>query len=267
MKILHIINQYGALTGSEMYVYELSREQAKKNKVFIQSDRLIDGELIKKTLKNGVRVIGPNKKPKIDIIHAHQAYSVFKGLVEYEKPVVQTVHSEILPKYEFPVKCSGHIAVRPAVKTFVEKSGFNCELIFNPFDFTRFMISNKKESKPPVVLFAGPKDYLREKAIAHLEEQDKNGDIKLVGVGRGWETEPIFEIEKLVADCDYVAGVMMGRSTVEGWLCGKPAIIYDVDPMGKINEVRLIEPPRDLSRFDSKVVTDQVERFYEKCLR
>ena len=42
------------------------------------------------------------------------------------------------------------------------------------------------------------------------------------------------EIEKFVKECDETAGILLGRTTIEGWMCGKPSWIYKVDSGGFI---------------------------------
>jgi hypothetical protein len=55
---------------------------------------------------------------------------------------------------------------------------------------------------------------------------------------------------------------MLGRTTIEGFLCGKPAIIYNVDKTGEITGVSHHEVPEDLSIFDFDNIIDKIKSVY-----
>ena len=59
---------------------------------------------------------------------------------------------------------------------------------------------------------------------------------------------------------------MLGRTTIEGWACGLPGIIYDVDQQGNILSITKHNPPEDMSKFDSKLVAKQIEKIYYALL-
>ena len=46
-------------------------------------------------------------------------------------------------------------------------------------------------------------------------------------------------LKKYVYDCDMVAGILLGRTTIEGWFVGNQRIIYDVNNMGYIESNEL----------------------------
>jgi len=272
MKILFTLLNYGSLTGSEMYVYELAKELSKNHTVIIQS-QITKGILYEKTLDLGVPMVGWwSKRTKIDVVHASQIQTTVFSLANYNVPVVQTIHSEILPQFEAPVEgCSAYISIRPEIQ---QAFAIDSKLIYNPFDFSRFKPS-RVENVVPIVLFVGPVDYLRSQAIADLIAQVRRNEIRLIGIGRGWTKleqdnvitrEPLFEVEEWIKLCDYTAGIKLGRSTIEGWLCGKPAIIYDVDSQGKVVNKSVQNPPKDLSKFDSRVVASQIEEIYDRVI-
>lgn len=271
MIILHCIQKYGELTGSELYVYELAREQAKTHTVYIQSN-IKDGLLLYPTQQAGIKVVDFSEKIEPDVVHTHQITPTIFAKQTYGVPIIQTVHSEVLPDWEYPVEGVIHISIRPSVSEFIHKCGQDCELVFNPFDFDRFntVYNVKAENNPPKVLFIGSVDYLRIEAIKDLYKQHKLGEIELIGVGNDWNFsgvlsyKPYFNIENLVKKCDYTAGIQIGRSTIEGWLCGKPSIVYDVDRFGNIKDKKILEVPSDLSMFDSKTVAKQIEEIYAR---
>lgn len=272
MRILFTLLNYGQLTGSELYVYELARELSKENDVFIQSN-ITKGILYQKTLELGVPMLGfSNKKPEIDVIHASQIQPTQFALQNYSVPVIQTIHSEILPEYENPVEgCAAYISIRKEIKDSIS---IESELVYNPFDTTRFT-PFETNNLIPTVLFVGGIDYLRQNVIVDLLKQAKRNEIHLVGIGKGWSNlnddnvmglEPLFNVEEWTKRCDKTAGIKLGRTSIEGWLCGKPAIIYDVDTQGNICGKHVKNPPKDLNKFDSRVVAEKTLGIYKKCL-
>ena len=78
--------------------------------------------------------------------------------------------------------------------------------------------------------------------------------------------EPTFSIEKYIQECDETAGILLGRTTIEGWLCGKNGWIYDVDSTGAILSKKLCEIPSDIEKFNNKFVTKQIIEVYKNIL-
>ena len=62
------------------------------------------------------------------------------------------------------------------------------------------------------------------------------------------------------------AGILLGRTTIEGWLCGKPGLIYDIDESGEIKSKKLHNPPEDINKFSSKIIVDEIISKYETIL-
>jgi hypothetical protein len=62
-----------------------------------------------------------------------------------------------------------------------------------------------------------------------------------------------YDVEPFVKNCKETAGILLGRTTIEGWLCGKPGWIYDVDGSGNIRGKILYQVPDDINKFDSKI--------------
>ena len=58
----------------------------------------------------------------------------------------------------------------------------------------------------------------------------------------------------------------MGRRTIEGFLCGKPAIIYDVDKDGNILDKRIREVPDDIEKYSSTSSAKKVFKIYKQIL-
>lgn len=275
MKIQQVINRYGNLTGSELYVYDLSRKLVEMgHEVSIKPINVLNGELLNKTVAAGVG-IGQFDHP--DIVHSHQTEATKRALM-YGAPIIQTVHSEVLPAYEKPLinkQIKKYIAIRDTVFSYVQSLGVDEKLIefipngIDEFKFTPEPIYSTESVS--TVLFAGPDDFLRKDAILDLVDQARRGQIKLILIGSGHNYNeenivsfpPIFQIEEIVKRCDYTASVLMGRSTIEGWLCGKPGIIYDIDDVGAILNITTEDPPDDLSPYMLTTMVEKIERLYE----
>ena len=69
-------------------------------------------------------------------------------------------------------------------------------------------------------------------------------------------------VEKFVKGCSETAGILLGRTTIEGWLCGKPGWIYDIDSDGNIKDKKLNEVPSDTDKFDSINVVNKIKEIY-----
>ena len=124
----------------------------------------------------------------------------------------------------------------------------------------------------------GTVDAIRKQTLLSLVARAETGEFKLQVVGPNFDSymnlprqnvellPPVWEIEQYAKHCTETAGIMLGRSTVEGWMCGKPGTIYQVNLAGAPETVTLHEPPADLSMFDSRTVAKQVEQVYANVL-
>jgi hypothetical protein len=65
-----------------------------------------------------------------------------------------------------------------------------------------------------------------------------------------------------VQRCSETAGILLGRTTIEGWMCGKSGWIYDVDEKGQITDKTFASPPEDISKFYSSVVSREILKLY-----
>jgi Ca2+-binding EF-hand superfamily protein len=59
---------------------------------------------------------------------------------------------------------------------------------------------------------------------------------------------------------------LLGRTTIEGWLCDRPGIIYDIDQNGEISSKKLYDPPNDINKFSSKTIIGEIIKTYELAL-
>jgi glycosyltransferase involved in cell wall biosynthesis len=231
-------------------------------------------------------VLYPISKPDFDIIHAmHKPITEHLLNLYPDIETICTIHSEVID-LEHPVinpQIKKYIAIRPEIKEFlIDRFEINPDMIdvvYNPVNATKFkeVPSTKRDFKR--ILFVGTIDYLRKNTIEDLIATTKaNGD-ELWIVGKKHDKyldemlqneshvsyfEPTWNVEKYVQQCDETAGILLGRTTIESWLCGKPAWIYDVDDQGNISNKTLHQVPEDIDKFKSdNVASITIEKYKE----
>jgi glycosyltransferase involved in cell wall biosynthesis len=193
-----------------------------------------------------------------------------------------TIHSEVIsledPHIDPSIK--KYVAIRPEIKSYLEDKFemTDVEVIYNPVDNTKFKPKNIKEEN--AILFVGTIDYLRENAIRDLIEKTKEEGMELwlVGEDKSNYLKEILEnkhvkhfkatwsVEMYIQKCKMTAGIQLGRTTIEGWMCGKPGFIYKVDSSGGILEKNLYEPPTDLEKYYSDNVAKTIKEKYIEIL-
>jgi hypothetical protein len=293
-------------TGSEMYVYELSKNlvklncdvtvvasetngplvsMAEKNGVKVKNIRetpgfkLGDGKWMLKT-QNGQEVSKPNQYYKMsevnfDIIHCqHKPIVDIMNMLYPNIDKICTIHSEVID-LENPVKHQSikkYIAIRSEIKEHIVNNfqidEKDVDVIYNPVDETKFY--NKNLPSKNYILFVGSIDYLREKTIRDLIEYSKSENKELWLVGENKSSylndilknehvkhfNPTLNVDKYIHECSETAGILLGRTTIESWMCGKPSWIYNVDKFGNILEKKQFEVPNDIFKFNSKNVCE-----------
>jgi hypothetical protein len=132
----------------------------------------------------------------------------------------------------------------------------------------------------PYVLFVGTIDYLREKTIRDIVEYSKsiNKELWLVGENKSNYLPELLsnthvkhfpatnKVEEYVKNCSETAGILLGRTTIEGWLCGKSGWIYQVDDKGEILSKENHDVPSDVNKFNSLEVAKKIKEEYIKIL-
>jgi hypothetical protein len=199
-------------------------------------------------------------------------------------PKISTIHSEVI-ELENPFihdSIKKYICIRPEIQKHVVDN-FNIDetitdVIYNPIDTNRFNNVNTKTY--PYVLFVGTIDYLREKTIRDLVEYSKSisKELWLVGENKSNYLPELLnnshvkhfqatnKVEEYVKNCTETAGILLGRTTIEGWLCGKPGWIYQVDDKGDILSKERHEVPSDVEKFNSIEVAKKIKEEYIKIL-
>ena len=220
-----------------------------------------------------------------DIIHVHHNPISQRACDMYPNiPKLSTIHSEVI-ELENPYiheSIRKYVCIRPEIQNhIVEKFNIgklDTEVIYNPIDTSRF---NTKDTKTyPYVLFVGTIDYLRENTIRDIVEYSKsiNKELWLVGENKSSYLPELLQnshvkhfeatnkVESYVKNCYETAGILLGRTTIEGWLCGKSGWIYNVDDKGQILNKEKHEVPSDVSKFDYLEVAKKIKEEYIKIL-
>jgi len=229
------------------------------------------------------------KPISFDIMHLNHT-PVTKLLLQLypEIPAISTIHSEVI-SLEHPVihdNIKKYIAIRPEIKDYIIKEHKIPEdkvsVIYNPIDSDRFKKVDLDTGAKKRTLFVGTLDYLRKDMLLDLAKttKEENGELWIVGKENGVTAQEIMEnnpqvsyfkptwnVEKYIQQCDETAGILLGRTTIEGWLCGKSGWIYDVNDKGEIQSKKLHKIPKGIDRFKGNVVASKIIEEYKNILK
>jgi hypothetical protein len=239
---------------------------------------------------NGVQTSTPNMMYRIsdvnfDLIHM-QHKPVAERMIQFYPEIdkIYSIHSEVI-ELEDPIthkSIKKYIAIRPEIKNYMinnfEIPEKDIEVIYNPVDNEKF--KSKPSKVQNAVLFVGTIDYLRRETIMDLIEYTKDNDKELWLMGEDKQNylstiltqshvkhfNPNWNVEKLINECDETAGIQLGRTTIESWLCGKPSWIYKVNSFGNIESKEKFDPPTDLEKYHVNNVVKQIKEQYLKIL-
>jgi glycosyltransferase involved in cell wall biosynthesis len=197
---------------------------------------------------------------------------------------IYSIHSEVI-SLEDPVKdpsIKKYIAIRPEIKShMIDKFQIPEEMIdviYNPIDNEKFKSTDIPSED--YVLFVGTIDYLRKESILDLMEYTReiSKELWLVGENNGNYLDNIllephvkhfsstWNIENYISKSFETAGVQLGRTTIESWMCGKPSWIYKVDSEGFILSKERFNPPSDIEKYFTMNVAQQIKNEYIKIL-
>lgn len=270
---------------------EMAKRQGIKCLSFEQSPgfKLGDGVWSMKT-DNGTQISQPNVMYRVsdinfDIIHM-QHKPVAERMIQFYPEIdkVYSIHSEVI-QLEEPIKHDSikkYIAIRPEIKDHIINN-FDIpeqmiEVIYNPIDNEKF--KPKSVKKENYVLFVGTIDYLRRETIMDLIDytKDNNKELLLIGEDKSnylpqilknshvKHLPPTWNVEPYVQKCTETAGIQLGRTTIEGWMCGKPSWIYKVDSKGFILSKEKFDPPTDIEKYYAANVVSLIKEQYKKIL-
>jgi glycosyltransferase involved in cell wall biosynthesis len=220
-----------------------------------------------------------------DIVHFQHKPVAERILSMYpELPKIAAIHSEVI-SLEDPVKddtIKKYIAIRPEIKEHMinhfEIPEEMIEVIYNPVDNEKFKV--KEVSGEDYVLFVGTIDYLRKETILDLMEYTREigKELWLVGENNGNYLDNIlledhvkhfpstWKVEDFISKAYETAGIQLGRTTIESWMCGKSSWIYKVDSGGFILSKEKYEPPTDIEKYYTMNVAQQIKDEYIKLI-
>lgn len=277
---------FRGLTGSEMYVYELSKGLTRLGCNVTISSPHVSSKMIDLAASNGVDVIDMNRPmdfDQFDIIHC-QHKPIVDFLIQKAPHIkkICTIHSEVMShNLEDPVKHDSikhYITIRPEIKTHIVKKfqidESTVSVIYNPVDQEKF--KPKEVKQHDAVLFVGTLDYLRKQMLFDLVDytRDSNKLLWLVGDNNDSylpellkydhvkHSPSVRDIEEYTQRCSETAGILLGRTTIEGWMCGKSGWIYGIDSLGNVLSKELFTPPLDLQKFYANNVANQIKDIY-----
>jgi len=301
LRVLICCQFFKNYTGSEVSNYELSRELVKLGCDVSIISSMVGDPLLSKAQKNGVKVYSfgnlPNHKinnegqfqfikneKEFDIIHVnHKPIGELILQLYPNTPAVMHVRSEVIPVFEVPIinpVIKRYISIRETVTEYIKTFGITDDQIVtidNPFDSTRFNTDYKPvKNEKEVVLFIGTLDYLREMIIRDqiILTKENNQELWIIGADNAGLSGDFAShehvtylgvksnVEEYIKKCDYTAGIFKGRTTIEGFLCGKQGWIYTVDKEGNILNRELTAVPTDIQKYRSDFSAEQVFKLY-----
>jgi glycosyltransferase involved in cell wall biosynthesis len=289
MKVLIGCLSFKEYTGSEMYVFELSKKLIELGcKVTVTSPN-IGNPLVNlaESYNINVKHLSTNLSNDVyDIIHSqHRPVTSFLLNLFPNTNMVCTIHSEIYD-VEYPIihdNIKKYISIRPEIKTHLIKN-FNISeekisLIYNPIDVTKF--NNEDIRDDGYTLFVGTIDNIRQKTIFDLVDYTKTENRELWLVGKNHSNyltsiltnshvkyfNSTYDVSKYLKNCKETAGILLGRTTIEGWLTGKPGWIYNIDSYGNIIDKKLFDVPDDTEKFNSEIVVKQIKDQYDEIIK
>jgi hypothetical protein len=305
LRILICCQYFKNFTGSEVSCYELAKELVKMGNEVTIISTLVGEPLLSKAQKAGIEVYSleriPNyilneqqqfqfiKNEKIfDVIHInHKPIGELVLKLFTNTPAVMHVRSEVIPVFEEPIihpLILRYISIRDSITDYIKSFGIEEEmitLIDNPFDVNRFNTNYEKViNEKPIILFIGTLDYLRRNILRDLDKMTAENDqiLWIIGADNEGYAEEFTskshikyfgvksDVENYIKKCDYTAGIFKGRTTIEGFLCGKSGWIYVVDNQGNIINKELKEPPKDLEKYSSSFSAKRVFKLYNDVI-
>lgn len=289
MKILYLIASFAELTGAELHIYELSKKMIQHGHLVAIASPSINGEIAHRARANGAAVVPMTTAlgaQPFDLVHVQEPEPTLFALKIFRTaPIVATIHSQW--GCEQPIndpRIRHFICIRDDIREkMIRVDGIPAEkitVVLNGIDFSRFNRNFTQDPHPKKrILMVGTLDPLRLTTIRDLIIRSKQEGFHFWLCGKNWLPknsippdgylyfQPRWEIERLVQACDETAGIMLGRTTIEGWACGKPGWIYQIDLDGNIQSRELHQPPADMRCFDIRTAADRMIEIYQEAIR
>jgi hypothetical protein len=286
MKILLGCLNANGLGGSELYHYELSRALYELgHDVTLVTLRQIDwADQVRLQLQHVRQLDTTNLDitEKYDIIVASQPHVNLFMLQHFkDTPIVSIIHSEI--RSEDPVldpRISHYIAIRqPIADMLINEYKIPADkvsLIYNPIATYRFNSDDAVKLDRHSGIFVGEvMDPIRFKAVHHLVAQciDHDWDLYLMSESRYNFNHPNikyidkrWDTENVVKQMHFTAGILLGRTTLEGWCCDVPGYMYIIDIHGNILGIETDAPDNIKTLCDSRYVATQHINLYQTII-
>jgi hypothetical protein len=195
--------------------------------------------------------------------------------------IISIIHSEI--RSEDPVldpRISHYVAIRqPIADMLINEYKIPADkvsLIYNPIDTSRFNSDEAVKLERHSGIFVGEVlDPIRFKAVQHLVAQciENDWDLYLMSesrynfnhpnikyIDKRWDTENVVEM------MNFTAGILLGRTTLEGWCCDVPGYMYIIDIHGNILDIETTAPDNIKNLCDSKNVAQQHINLYQSII-
>jgi hypothetical protein len=260
------------LTGSELYAFELARFQAKSGHEVLVTAPILGGEIGLRLKHQGVQLLTPRAVMALDwtpdIYHVHHPY-VLPDHAFHHAHVVATLH-DLQDGREHRGKVQRWIVVREDQRAVMPEATW----IPNGFDTERFFPMPEKEWPIPEVLCVGNfRDTRRAAMLEDLLHQANAGEITLRLVGNGLTGHvkkstavtlhaSLWDIEIFLKNTNFTASLFVGRTTLEGYLCGRRGWIYQED-----GTKELTSPPEGAAAlYGIERVAKAVEAIYREVL-
>ena len=283
MKILLGCLNANGLGGSELYHYELARElDAAGHDVTLFTLREIDWmDEVRLKLQHVRQLDLTNfdRTEKYDIIVASQPQvNLFMLDTFKDTPIVSIIHSEI--RSEDPVldpRIVHYIAIRqPIADMLINEYNIPADkvsLIYNPIDQTRFNSEDAVKLERYSGIFVGEVlDPIRFKSVQHIVNQciENDWDLYLMSDSRYAFNHPNikyiykrWDTENVVQMMNFTAGILLGRTTLEGWCCDVPGFMYLIDINGNITDIKTTPPTNIKELCNSIYVAQQHINLYK----
>jgi hypothetical protein len=195
-----------------------------------------------------------------------------------DTPIISIIHSEI--RSEDPVldpRIAHYIAIRKPIADMlindykIPKN--KVSLIYNPIDQTRFNSIEAEKLERYSGIFVGEVlDPIRFNAVRHIVQQciENDWDLYIMSESRHNFNHPNikyvdkrWDTENLVQMMHFTAGILLGRTTLEGWCCDVPGYMYIIDVNGDIQSIETIAPEYIKQKCNSKYVASQHIQLYK----
>ena len=286
MKILLGCLNANGLGGSELYHYELAHElDLLGHDVTLLTLRQIDWENEVRLRMHHIRQLDLTNldiNEKYDIIVASQP-EVNSFILNHftNTPIISIIHSEI--RSEDPIidpRILHYIAIRQPIADMLindyKISPEKVSLIYNPIDQTRFNSDIITKLERYSGIFVGEVlDPIRFKPIQHLVTQciDNDWDLYLMSDSRYDFNHPNikylnkrWDTENIVKQMHFTAGILLGRTTLEGWCCDVSGFMYLIDINGNIVNIESTPPSNIKELCNRKFVAQQHVNLYQTII-